>query len=567
MSFSNLSVKARLITTTAALVTVLIAVSIMGLVALSKVNDNVNRMFERRTQPVAWIGEIYGLQLHIVQVIDLALGQRTPAAIADAQRQIEENSRLIEERIVQREALLTSEGARRLHQDMLDKRKPVVAAVEQLRDALRSGDLDKAATLRMQQLEPAFVVLRKNIQESLQYQFENAKQLRDDSRAMYEDNRAYIIGLASVGIALAVALSILLVNSIMSSLTLAVSVSRKIANGELGNQVRVDRTDEFGVLLESLKAMDGKLYEIVGGVRTSANAVGGAADQLTQGNDDLSQRTQEQAAALEQTASSMEQMTATVKKNADSARHANELASNARTQAEAGGNVVMRAVAAMEEINTSSRRISDIIGVIDEIAFQTNLLALNAAVEAARAGEQGRGFAVVASEVRTLAQRSATAAKEIKELIGDSVGKVKAGSDLVSASGATLEQITASVKRVSDIVAEISTASEEQSTGIEQVNNAVSQMDETTQSNAALVEEAAAASKAMQMQAQQLIDAIAFFRTASGAQVTSSASNLHEPARAATLIPLASRRSQPARTPRAAAPVRRVSNGSEWSEF
>jgi methyl-accepting chemotaxis protein len=208
----------------------------------------------------------------------------------------------------------------------------------------------------------------------------------------------------------------------------------------------------------------------------------------------------------------MEQMTATVRRNADSARQANALAMSARNQAESGGTVVTRAVSAMTEINESSRRIADIIGVIDEIAFQTNLLALNAAVEAARAGEQGRGFAVVASEVRSLAQRSATAAKEIKDLISDSVGKVKAGSDLVEASGQTLHQITTAIKRVSDIVAEISAASEEQSSGIQQVNHAVTQMDTTTQQNAALVEEAAAASKAMQMQARELIDSIAFFR-------------------------------------------------------
>ena len=228
-------------------------------------------------------------------------------------------------------------------------------------------------------------------------------------------------------------------------------------------------------------------------MRGSSEQVGTASKQISEGNSNLSQRTQEQASALEETASSMEEMTSTVKQNADNTRQANQLVANARTQAQDGGEVVTKAVAAMEQINTSSKKIADIIGVIDEIAFQTNLLALNAAVEAARAGEQGRGFAVVATEVRNLAQRSATAAKEIKGLINDSVDKVKSGSELVDASGKALAEIVGSVKKVADIIAEIAAASQEQSSGIDQINKAVMQMDEMTQQNAALVEEAAAA--------------------------------------------------------------------------
>ncbi|MBM0105500.1 MCP four helix bundle domain-containing protein [Steroidobacter sp. S1-65] len=510
----NLSIKARLIATTGILVGVLAAVLLMSLMALSKINYNVNYMFERRTQPVAWIGEIYSLQLHTVQVLDLSLAQRTPAAFAAAERQIEADLRQIEQRIVDREALITTEGARKLHNETMDLRKPVLAAIEAIRAAVRAGDMDRANRLRMEQLEPAFAAFSENIQASQKYQFDNAAKMRDESQEMYQSNRILVTLLAGLGIVVAATLAVFLVKSIMNSLNTAVLVARRIADGELGGEVRIERRDELGLLLESLQSMDGKLSEIVSGVRTSAHAVGGAADQLTQGNDDLSQRTQEQAAALEETASNMEQMTATVRRNADSARQANALALDARNQAESGGTVVTQAVSAMAEINASSRQIADIIGVIDEIAFQTNLLALNAAVEAARAGEQGRGFAVVASEVRSLAQRSATAAKEIKDLINDSVGKVKAGSDLVEKSGQTLQRITTSIKRVSDIVAEISAASEAQSSGIQQVNHSVTQMDTTTQQNAALVEEAAAASKAMQMQARQLIDSIAFFRIA-----------------------------------------------------
>jgi methyl-accepting chemotaxis protein-1 (serine sensor receptor) len=550
----NLSVKARLVATTGGLVAVLVAVSLVSLMALSKINYNVNYMFERRTQPVAWIGEIHTLQLHIVQVLDLALAQRTPESFATAERQIEQDLKQIERRIGEREALITTAGARKLHNETLGLRAPVLTAIEAIRGAVRAGDMDRANTLRIEQLEPAFAAFSENIKNSLQFQFENAAKMRDESQAMYESNRTVVISLASIGILAAIAFSALLVQSIMRSLSEAVKVSRKIAGGELGGEVHIERRDELGVLLESLKTMDGKLGEIVQGVRNAAGTVGDAADQLTQGNDDLSQRTQEQAAALEETASSMEQMTSTVRRNADSARQANTLALNARNQAESGGSVVTRAVSAMAEINESSRRISDIIGVIDEIAFQTNLLALNAAVEAARAGEQGRGFAVVASEVRSLAQRSATAAKEIKDLINDSVGKVKAGSALVEASGQTLHQITTAIKQVSDIVAEITTASEEQSSGIQQVNHAVTQMDTTTQQNAALVEEAAAASKAMQMQARELIESIAFFRIAGR-----SAASISNSAQAST-IAMPSRSARPARVARPA-PLKRASGG------
>ncbi|MBM0106266.1 HAMP domain-containing protein [Steroidobacter sp. S1-65] len=327
------------------------------------------------------------------------------------------------------------------------------------------------------------------------------------------NRRAMLISWLAMAIAggMGAVLGMMLIRSMMSSLKSAVDTAERIARGQLGNRIDISTQDEFGRLLRAMQDMDNKLSDIVGSVRMGADSVGSAARQLSSGNDDLSQRTQEQASALEETASSMEEMTATVKQNADNARQASQLAVGAREQADRGGNVVGRAVSAMGEINESSKRIADIIDVIDEIAFQTNLLALNAAVEAARAGEQGRGFAVVATEVRALAQRSATAAKEIKDLINDSVGKVKAGTELVDESGKSLNEIVASVKRVADIVAEISAASEEQASGIDQVNTAVTQMDTTTQQNAALVEQASAASKAMEQQAQLLVDKVSFF--------------------------------------------------------
>jgi methyl-accepting chemotaxis protein len=315
----------------------------------------------------------------------------------------------------------------------------------------------------------------------------------------------------SITIVVALAISLMLIRAIAAGIDALHSAISRMAGGELGSDFATHDRDECGRLLILLREMDGKFARIVGAVRSSAEAVGSAARELSSGNDDLSQRTQEQAAALEETAASMEQMSATVKQNADNARAANQLAASARAQADKGGHVVQQAVSAMSEIDASSRRIADIISVIDEIAFQTNLLALNAAVEAARAGEQGRGFAVVASEVRSLAQRSATAAREIKVLISESVGKVKAGSELVDQSGKTITDIMESVRKVTDVVAEISAASEEQASGIEQVNRAMSQMDAATQQNAALVEESAAASKSMEHRTEALVNEVRFF--------------------------------------------------------
>ncbi|WP_238345971.1 methyl-accepting chemotaxis protein, partial [Luteimonas saliphila] len=254
-----------------------------------------------------------------------------------------------------------------------------------------------------------------------------------------------------------------------------------------------------------------RLADIVGQIRTGSDAINSAASEIAAGNDDLSRRTEQQAASLEETASSMEELTSTVRQNADNARQANQLAIGAVDVASQGGEVVGKVVQTMSAISESSNRIADIIGVIDGIAFQTNILALNAAVEAARAGEQGRGFAVVAAEVRSLAQRSAGAAKEIKTLITDSADKVRHGNDLVDQAGRTMGEIVTSVKRVTDIIADISAASQEQSAGIEQVNQAITQMDESTQQNAALVEEATAAARSMEQQAGQLVQTVAVF--------------------------------------------------------
>jgi methyl-accepting chemotaxis protein len=325
-----------------------------------------------------------------------------------------------------------------------------------------------------------------------------------------------ILGVIALVFGSAIILSILIVRSITKPVNEAVNVANAVASGDLTSRIDVTSNNETGRLMLALKQMNDNLVDLVSKVRTSTDSIYTASSEIASGNSDLSQRTEEQASSLEETASSMEELTSTVKQNADNARQANQLASSASEVAVKGGAVVEQVVQTMSAINDSSKKIVDIISVIDGIAFQTNILALNAAVEAARAGEQGRGFAVVATEVRTLAQRSAAAAKEIKELIGDSVSKVEDGTRLVDEAGATMSEIVNSVKHVTDIMAEISAASQEQSSGIEQVNQAVAQMDEATQQNAALVEEAAAAAESMQEQAHALSQAVAVFKLSGG---------------------------------------------------
>jgi len=333
----------------------------------------------------------------------------------------------------------------------------------------------------------------------------------DDVEAQMASMKWQIIGGTTALALLIFAFAWFVARRIKLALDQAIAASKRIASGDLTAQIEVKSKDETGELLSSLKEMNEGLSRIVGEVRNGAESIATATEEIAAGNSDLSQRTEEQASALEETASSMEELTSTVKQNADNAQAANQLAINASGVAVKGGDVINRVVRTMESITDSSKKISDIIGVIDGIAFQTNILALNAAVEAARAGEQGRGFAVVAAEVRSLAQRSAAAAKEIKALIEDSVGKVQDGSRLVEEAGRTTQDIVTSIKRVTDIMAEISAASLEQSSGIEQVNTAITQMDDVTQQNAALVEEAAAAAASLEEQAQQLVSVVARF--------------------------------------------------------
>ena len=356
-----------------------------------------------------------------------------------------------------------------------------------------------------------------------------------------------------------------LIRAITRPLNEAVRIAESVAAGDLSQRIDVRSQDETGHLMQAMQDMNSSLVNIVSQVRTGTEAIAVASREIASGNADLSNRTESQASSLEETASSMEQLTSTVKQNAENARQANQLVSSTADVAVKGGQVVGQVVDTMASIKDSSRKIADIIGVIDGIAFQTNILALNAAVEAARAGEQGRGFAVVASEVRNLAQRSAGAAKEIKALIEDSVGKVDAGSKLVDEAGKTMGEIVASVKHVTDIMSEIAAASQEQSAGIEQVNQAVGQMDEVTQQNAALVEEAAAAAESLQDQAGQLAQAVSVFKLDGAGYVGQSA--LPASSDSARARPAARLKStlKPAARPKTLAAT--GGGNEEWEEF
>jgi methyl-accepting chemotaxis protein len=342
-------------------------------------------------------------------------------------------------------------------------------------------------------------------------QVKGMEQFGEEAAALTKSTNIFLVVLASLATLLAVVVAYFLTRSITQPIGKAVQVAETVANGDLTSRIDGIANDETGQLLGALKRMQESLTKVVATVRQGSDGVATASAEIAQGNQDLSSRTESQASALEQTAASMEELGSTVHQNADNARKANQLALNASSVAVRGGDVVAQVVHTMKEINESSRKISDIISVIDGIAFQTNILALNAAVEAARAGEQGRGFAVVASEVRSLAGRSADAAKEIKHLINASVERVEQGTSLVDQAGTTMHEVVDSIKRVTDIMGEISAASQEQSSGVAQVGEAVTSLDQTTQQNAALVEEMAAAASSLKSQAQDLVHTVAVF--------------------------------------------------------
>ncbi|HYD63205.1 MAG TPA: methyl-accepting chemotaxis protein [Noviherbaspirillum sp.] len=511
----NLSIKSRLIFVVGFLSLMCASGAIIGLTSLYTANETLHISYEHRLVPMGGLDQVIQ-QFHHNQITVAQALTDEPASVGremdGVEKRIQDINKSWEQLMVDmRDEISEEEKAIAAkfvasNQKFLDEGlKPAVAA-------LRAGDATKAGQLVRGPMNEMAVPVMDTANQLMQYQKETAKKDYERNRTIYVWVRNSCISGMLFAVMLGTVICIWLLRAIARPLTDAVGVAKAVAAGDLTKRIEVKTSDETGQLLQSLKDMNESLVRIVSEVRGGTETIATASRQIAAGNLDLSARTETQASSLEETASSMEELTSTVKQNADSAYQANQLAASASEVAVKGGAVVAEVVQTMGSINESAKKIVDIIGVIDSIAFQTNILALNAAVEAARAGEQGKGFAVVATEVRQLAQRSAAAAKEIKMLIDDSVEKVDTGARLVDQAGATMKEIVDSVKRVTDIMSEISVASKEQTDGIQQVNQAINQMDEVTQQNAALVEEAAAAASSMQDQAANLSHVVSVFK-------------------------------------------------------
>jgi len=445
------------------------------------------------------------------------------------------------------EPLMVSDLEKSLYAEIGAQRKVYIAARDEIVALKKDGKAEEASQLLEQKFMPASKVYLTKMEALLKQQRDEIDRAAQDINATYQASRTLMVALGAVSLLLSLVCAWLISGSITRPLVQATAVARQVAGGDLTAHIDNRSTDEVGQLLSSLQDMQASLVRVVSNVRSGSENVATASAEIAQGNDDLSARTESQASALEQTAASMEELSSTVRQNADNARQANQLAMSASTVAIQGGEVVNQVVETMKGINDSSQKIADIIGVIDGIAFQTNILALNAAVEAARAGEQGRGFAVVASEVRSLAGRSADAAKEIKNLISASVERVAQGTAQVDQAGVTMTEVVSSIRRVTDIMGEISAASNEQALGVAQVGEAVTQMDQATQQNAALVEEMAAAAGSLRTQSNDLVQVVAVFKLDGAAtQRAVAAAPVPAPTRMAAPAPLRAPAARPA---------------------
>ena len=510
----NLKISTRLFGAFALLVLMLVGLAVAAMAQLSSMRAATVEISENWLPSIAVVNAIDAetaelrliVQSHIMNTDDSAKAKIDQRLIADREKMVQLRKKY--------EALIESPEEKKLYDEFASNWTKYIAVNDTALAHSRKHESDQARAIVAGESAKLFAISKGILEKLVKLNADGAAQSKNDADTTYTTARNMLLITAALAIAVAIAAAVWLIRSITAPLARAVEVADRVSAGDLTVHIDVDSRDETGQLLGALQRMQQSLVRTVSVVRQNSESVASASAQIASGNNDLSARTEQQASALEETAASMEELGSTVRQNADNARTANQLAMNASTVAAQGGEVVAEVVETMKGINASSNKIADIISVIDGIAFQTNILALNAAVEAARAGEQGRGFAVVAGEVRSLAQRSAEAAKEIKSLITASVERVEQGSALVDKAGATMTEVVTAIRRVTDIMGEISAASSEQSAGVDQIGEAVTQMDQATQQNAALVEEMAAAAASLNTQAGELVQAVAVFKLA-----------------------------------------------------
>ena len=573
----NIKIGSRLGLGFGAILLIMVAIIAIGITRLAKVNAVSTDMAENRIPKVLMVEEIREQMNILARATRNALIMKDRADIKKELGRAQA-ARVHASGIYEKfdKVMVTPKG-RAMLKSVVDQRGPYGVAVDKLARLIDAGQTEEARDLMLKDVRVTQAAYFERLEAFQKYFVDAMNKGHQEGDAAYAMARMLLIGLGVAAIVLGGVIAVTVTRSITRPINDAVKVAETVASGDLTSRIEVKSTDETGQLMQALKNMNDSLLDIVGRVRLGTDTIATASAQIAAGNQDLSARTEEQASSLEETASSMEEMTSTVRQNGENAQQANQLARTASDIATQGGAVVAEVVKTMNVINDDSKKMADIINVIDGIAFQTNILALNAAVEAARAGEQGRGFAVVATEVRNLAQRSAAAAREIKTLIDDSVSKVGAGTRLVDQAGVTMTEIVSSIQRVTDIMSEITAATREQVDGIEQINQAVTQMDQVTQQNAALVEEAAAAAESMQDQAGKLVEAVSIFRTGQAVNSTSApAKPVKAPAKAASNLPpvRSPARSVAPRAPTAALPVSARQPGGvapsadgDWEQF